>query len=85
MSSNAFGALFDDRRPQVIIHSSLKGYSSTIELARLAKSKGFEVVLKDTSMASQTMIHEGFDCSAPLKTHNFRSAKRFLETHPGVD
>ena len=85
MAKNSFGALFDDRRPQVIIHSSLQRSSATQELVRLAESKGFEVVLNDRSMASQTMIHEGYDRTAPLRNHNFRSAKRFLECHPGVD
>lgn len=85
MAKNSFGALFDDRRPQVIIHSSLQRSSATQELMRLAESKGFEVVLNDGIMASQAMIHEGYDRTAPLKNHNFRSAKRFLEYHPGVD
>lgn len=71
-------------RPRLVIHSSLKHCGTVVELAKLAQAKGYQVETQDAHMINDVMIHEGFDNSAPLRNHSVRTAKRFLERHPGA-
>lgn len=73
-----------DNRPKLIIHSRLENCSSVISLARLAESKGYQVTMQASGFLHDVKLHEGSDSTATMRSHTIRSAKRFLESHPGV-
>jgi hypothetical protein len=77
-----FGDLYQNS-PKLIIHGRLQNCKSVKELAQLAKEKGFEVQVEPSGFMHDVKLNEGFDAGAPLRNHSLRSAKRFLETHPG--
>jgi hypothetical protein len=84
MASDPFGVLYKSQ-PRMFIHQSLRNCGAVLELAGMAKAKGFDVAFgADGHFTNDIKLNEGFDASAPLKSHSVRSAKRFLESHPGV-
>lgn len=74
-----------DNRPRLIIHGRLQNCATVRQLAKLAKSKGFEVEVQSSGFMHDVKLHEGFDSGAPLRNHTVRSAQRFFEQHPGID
>ena len=72
-------------RPKLIIHGRLQNCGSVRELADLAVSKGFEIEVHPSGFMHDVKLHEGSDASAPLRNHTVRSARRFLELHPGAN
>lgn len=82
--SQTMGQVWDNR-PKLIIHQRLENCASVQELARLAVSKGFNVTLQASGFLHDVKLNEGNDSSSTLRSHTIRSAKRFLELHPGVD
>jgi hypothetical protein len=74
-----------DNRPKLIIHQRLENCASVQDLAKLATSKGFDVTVQVSGFLHDVKLNEGSDSSAALRSHTIRSAKRFLELHPGVD
>lgn len=69
--------------PRLVIHYSLRHCSSVIDLARMAELKGFEVSFDEGGFVNDIRLNEGFDCSAPVRNHSVRTARRFIEQHPG--
>lgn len=84
MNQDPFDTLYSNR-PRLVVHSSLRNCISVIELAKLAKSKGYEVEVQDARMINDVILSEGYDAGAPRRSHSIRSARLFLERHPGVD
>jgi hypothetical protein len=86
MQSNtytAFGALYENK-PKFIVHGRLKNCTSVRDLVSLASSKGFDVSFEPSGFVNDIRLSEGYDASAPLRHHTIRSARRFLEQHPGA-
>jgi hypothetical protein len=77
-----FGDLYQNA-PKFVVHGSLRNCTSVLELAKLAESKGFEVSFDEGGFANDIKLNEGFDSSAPVRNHSVRTAKRFIESHPG--
>jgi hypothetical protein len=82
VSYTPFGDVYDNA-PAFIIHGSLKNCTSVLELAELAQSKGFDVSFQYGNFANDIKLNEGFDKSAPVRSHSVRTAQRFLQGHPG--
>ena len=82
MRYDPLGELYDNK-PKMLVHGSLVQCSSVRELARLAESKGFDVQVEPSGFMHDIRLNAGYDASAPMRHHSVRSAKRFLEQHPG--
>lgn len=83
-TQNPFDVLYQNR-PELVFHESLRYSKSAMELAELARSKGYAVSLSSGGgFVNDIQLHEGFDHRAPVRSHSIRSARRFLEAHPGV-
>lgn len=82
MTYTPFGDIYANA-PKFVIHHSLRHCTSVIELAELAASKGFEVSFDHGGFVNDVRLNEGFDSSAPVRNHSVRTARRFIEHHPG--
>jgi hypothetical protein len=77
-----FGELYNNR-PKCVIHGRLKNCTTVQELAQLANAKGYEVLFDEGGFANDIKLSEGFDAESPVRNHSVRTARRFLERHPG--
>lgn len=82
MTYTPFGNIYTNA-PRFVIHHSLRNCSSVIDLAEMAKSKGFEVSFDEGGFVNDIRLNEGFDAGAPVRNHSVRTARRFIEQHPG--
>jgi hypothetical protein len=82
MTYEPFGELYDNR-PQFIIHGRLKNCKAVMDLAATAAEKGFQVSYQESRFINDVKLNEGYDKNAPMRSHSVRTAKRFLDTHPG--
>jgi len=82
MKYEPFGELYDNK-PRFIIHGRLANCKAVIDLAKQASEKGFHVSYEESHFINDVKLNEGYDKSAPMRSHSIRTAKRFLDTHPG--